>query len=549
MSTLRSIYHIARADYLQRTRSQRFLAVLAFVASLGYVVNVGGLELVYTRDLGGLNFEFYYGESNAAWVGAEAGLVGTFFVTFVGFFLVKNTLARERRTGMDGLVPSMAVSDRLYLLGKWFSNVAVVLTVLVVLAAATVVLHAVNGVGPTRVLPLVWPIVLLAVPLGCVVSGLALLFETIDPLSGSVGNGVYFLGAVLAASAASSASVADGTVPPVVASTEPFGYTAVYAATYDTLVGIVPAYNAGVPVFGQVSGGTVNTFTWAGGEWPMWVYLKRAGFVAAGLLVTVVGTVTFDRFTVDGSGSLLRSILPGGGTDETPESDDGDAAVPGGVDPTADVDVTALVESLTPVRSRESSGIGRLVAAEGRIALAGRRRLWYAGALLLIGVGLFADGLAGIVVPLALLWPVFLLSETGIRTRRHQTRELVVSSSHPVGQLAAEWFVSAAVLAVLLAPVRLSAVLGGDMVALLGLVAAVTFVPSLALALGSYTGTNRAFEALYLAVWYVGPVNGVPVLDFAAATDGVSVTTLLAFTSIGLVLLAGGLLRRSRYLR
>jgi len=77
----------------------------------------------------------------------------------------------------------------------------------------------------------------------------------------------------------------------------------------------------------------------------------------------------------------------------------------------------------------------------------------------------------------------------------------------------------------------------------------VTFVPSLALALGSYTGTNRAFEALYLAVWYVGPVNGVPVLDFAAATDGAGVTTLLAFIGIGVALLASGLLRRSRYLR
>ncbi|MEZ3143624.1 ABC transporter permease [Halobaculum sp. MBLA0143] len=549
MSTLRSVYHIARADYLQRTRSRQFLAVLAFVVSLGYVVSVGGLELVYTRDLGAFDYEFYYGRSNAAWVGTEAALVGTFFVAFGGFYVLKNTLARERRTGMDELLPSMAVSDRLYLLGKWLSNVAVVCTILVVLAAATVVLHAVNGVGQTQIVPLTLPIFLLAVPLGCLVAGVALLFETIDPLSGSAGNAVYFLGTVVVASWAYSAPVAGGVVPPVVAYTEPFGYTAVYAATHDTLTGVVPAYAGGPPVFGQVSGGEEFTFTWTGGGWPGWVYLKWALFAVGGATVAAAGTVTFDRFTAGERGSVLRSLLPVGDSADTETDESSDATVPGGGEPAGDTDVTTLVESLTPVRSRNGGGLGRLLVAEARIALLGRRRVWYLGAVSLFLFGVLADGLRGLVAPVAILWPVFLLSETGVRTRRHQTRELVVSSSHPVGQLAAEWAVGAGVLASLLAPARLPAAAGGDTLALLGFVATVAFVPSFALALGSYTGSTRAFEASYLALWYVGPVNGATAVDFAASTDGVTPATLLGFTAVGVALLGAALLGRSRFLR
>lgn len=546
MSTLRSLYHIARADYYQRTRSQQFLAVLVVAASMGYLVNTGGLELVYTRRLGRTEYEFYYGVSNAAWVGAETALVGSFFLMLAGFYVLKNTLSRERQTGMDGLVSSMAVTDRLYLLGKWLSNVAVVFTILAVLGAASVIIHAANGVGATRLLPLVGPLFLLATPVGFVVAGVALLFETIDPLSGSVGNAVYFVGAVVLLSWAFSTPVSGGSVAPLVAYTEPVGYAAVYAATYDTLTATVQGYSSGVPVFGRVSGGTAYTFTWSGGGWPQWAYLKPLLFAGFGVGLTVVGTVTFDRFSDDGS--LLPATLPLiGDTEPTVDSDSDDATAPG-ADPTPDADVTELVGSLTPVRDRNAGGLWRVVVAEARMTLGGRRLLWYAGGALLVVGGLFAGEVGEALLPVALLWPVFLLSELGVRTRKHQTRELVVSSSHPVGQLAAEWFVGAAVLAVLVGSTVVGPVLGGDTAALLGFVTSVVFVPSFALALGSFTGTGRAFEGVYLLLWYLGPVNGVAVLNFAAPSEGTSLVHLAVFAAVGVVALATALLRRSRLL-
>ncbi len=62
------------------------------------------------------------------------------------------------------------------------------------------------------------------------------------------------------------------------------------------------------------------------------------------------------------------------------------------------------------------------------------------------------------------------------------------------------------------------------------LVSAILFVPSLAQMLGYWTGTRRLFELTYLLLWYIGPLNQVPALDFAGATsETLGTTTPLAF--------------------
>ena len=40
------------------------------------------------------------------------------------------------------------------------------------------------------------------------------------------------------------------------------------------------------------------------------------------------------------------------------------------------------------------------------------------------------------------------------------------------------------------------------------------FIPSLALALGSWSGSNKLFEVVYLLWWYAGPMSQVEALNF-----------------------------------
>ena len=84
---MRIIYHLARADFLERVRRYSFLVMLGLAVFLGYQSAIGNLAL----ELG-----LYRGEYNSAWVGAMMSLIATFFIGWFGFYSSK---ARWRATG------------------------------------------------------------------------------------------------------------------------------------------------------------------------------------------------------------------------------------------------------------------------------------------------------------------------------------------------------------------------------------------------------------------------------------------------------------------
>jgi len=84
--------------------------------------------------------------------------------------------------------------------------------------------------------------------------------------------------------------------------------------------------------------------------------------------------------------------------------------------------------------------------------------------------------------------------------------------------------------------------LAGDPVALLGWLIAIVFIPSLALALGTLTGSGKAFEALYV-FWMYGLAQKAAALDFAGLVPG-SHFYLYAPVAIGLMAIAALARRR-----
>ena len=59
----------------------------------------------------------------------------------------------------------------------------------------------------------------------------------------------------------------------------------------------------------------------------------------------------------------------------------------------------------------------------------------------------------------------------------------------------------------------------GSFGAFLGWLAGAFFVPALALACGAWSHGSKLFEALYVVLWYLGPMQPVPALDFMGASD------------------------------
>ncbi|ELY96931.1 hypothetical protein C482_14824 [Natrialba chahannaoensis JCM 10990] len=569
-ANVRKLYAVARADFLQRIRSRRFVAVLAVIAYIGYVVNTGQIEFAYQVEDGD-TFVNYYGEPTANVIGIKAGLTGSVVLLFGGFFLLKNTLGRDRLHDIDRLLASTPISDRTYLFGKWLSNVAVVSVILATLGFVAIAYHLLNGVGTTDPIALLFPLFLLALPVGAFVGSVALVFETVDRLDGTLGNICYFFLAVmvLAGILPAGESLPED-IPRWITALDLIGLLAVYEVTATAAVNEIPGYSGGVPALGTFGGD--EAFAMSIESWPLWVYLQRLGLFAALIGLVLAAAIPFDRIgSSEGTSSTVQTGLTAtlssanavmsrgresktnGGTDVTVRE-----AV---TDPDSGTASDADIASLTSVETRDSSSFGRLVTAELRLALRGQRWWWYAGALGFVVAPLFTlatssasdvpvDTLRNVVLPLAYVWPIFVWSAMGVRPSRHRMTALVWSSRRPVGQLFSEWIAGVLVGVGIGSGLFVTFFAAGETALALGFVSATLFAPSLAIAAGIWSRTSRVFELTYLLLWYLGPLNGGVLIDFIGVTTGsLEQGVPIAFIGASVVLLGAAIVRRKREIR
>ena len=189
MKSARIIYHLARADFLERVRRYSFLVMLALVVLLGYQTAIGNVRL----QLG-----VYRGEFNSAWIGALMSIISTFFIGWFGFYLVKGSVARDKETGVGQIMATTPMTRPAYMLGKWLSNFAVLMTMIVILAVFGLVIQALSGESTQlNVGAYLSPFVFIVTPVMALVAAFAVLFEAIPFLSGGFGNIVYFFAFVM----------------------------------------------------------------------------------------------------------------------------------------------------------------------------------------------------------------------------------------------------------------------------------------------------------------------------------------------------------------
>ena len=184
MNRARIIYHLARADFLERVRRYSFLVMLGAVVFLGYQAAVGNI---------GVQLGDYRGEFNSAWVGSMMAIIASFFLGWFGFYLVKGSLARDRETGVGQIMATTPLSRPLYTLGKWLSNFAVLISMVAILAIIGIAIQLfANESNQFDFFTLVAPFIYIALPMLALTAALAVLFETIGFLQGGFGNMLYF---------------------------------------------------------------------------------------------------------------------------------------------------------------------------------------------------------------------------------------------------------------------------------------------------------------------------------------------------------------------
>ncbi len=414
-----------------------------------------------------------------------------------------------------------------YTAAKTLSNFAVLACMVVTLMLAAVAMQLIRAEAHSFSLwKLCAPFLLLALPTMLLTASVAVLFETLPVLRGGVGNVIYFFAwtGVLSLGATGF--------------DDPTGLQLLYRSSRQTLQSIDPSnpqnFHFSLTIGGQRA---VRTFLWNGFDWTAHALLMRFAWIAAAASIALLASVFFHRFDPARARIRLRKAAPASDLTVSVEQ----------YHPAA---VTVTAAHLSPAtRTSPASTFLRTAISELRLMLKGQRWWWYAGAAgILIGELVSPDPQvrSGFLLA-AWIWPILLWSQMGCREARSNTEALLFSSERSLSrQFPALWTAGVILALSTGAGVGIRSFLSADWRSLAAYLAASAFIPSLALALGVWSGGSRAFEALYTAWWYMGPAHQMPGLDFMGTTPASSSPG--AYAIAALVLLAAAYLGRLRRL-
>jgi hypothetical protein len=525
MSRARVLFQMARADFIERVRRYSFLLTMVFSLYLGYAIYAGQVTLQLNR---------YHGVANSAWLGSVVALFASVFLSLVGFYVVKNTIQRDRETRVGRILAATPLSKSLYTLGKALSNFAVLGAMILILAAEAIVIQWTrNGMGSVHFFDLLAPVLVFGLCSLCVTAALAVLFETIPGLRGGFGNIVYFflwcflltMSVKLLSSGkpqSSLTSVSDYT-----------GIAAITGQMQAQVHQLDPEYQGGAAfTIGSLDRAT-KTFLWPGLQWTLAILLGRAFWLGVAIILTLLAAGLFDRFDPARESLSLKRVGQRHAI-AAPEAVEGASSQARGAHLTA--------ADLTPfARGRERSRFVALVLAELRLLLRGRAWWWYTVAAGLFVACLFAplaDARSGIIL-VAWLWPALLWSQLGTRESQFSTQALIFSAPRAFPrQILATWTAGVLLAVITGGGLGMHLVFARDWEGLFAWAVGALFIPALALMLGVCTESPKAFEAIYSVWWYIGPLHHIRNLDFIGTESASSTPALYLAASMGLLLVS-----------
>lgn len=527
MRVARVLYHLARADFLERVRRYNFLITLGVTIYLGYVFVPPAHSRYVTMQMAG-----HRGVYNSAYVGSAVAMLTAVFLSLAGFYLVKNALDRDLQTRVGQILATTPLTKPAYTLGKALSNFAVLAVMVVVMALAAGAMQLVRGedmaIHPWQLLA---PFLLILLPVMAVVGSVAILFEAVGWLRRGLGNVTYFFLWIFSLSVlvASEDSGTWGKWNDLMGIATVFPSLSAACESAFPGCGGTKSFSMGLNFKDPGQFWDLTTFRWEGIHWTAGIILSRLVWVGVAVAIGLVAAFFFRRFDPAQESLRLTRKQKRAKAQENGETAEGLASA------------SARPVTLTPlVRSTGGTRLPQLVLAELRLMLKGHLRWWYivAAGLLVASFAVPDAEARQVLAGLAWIWPVVVWSQLGAREARHNTELLVFSSERALyRQLPAAW-----VAGVLLAigtggGFALRLLIARDTHVLFAWLAAALFIPSLALALGVWSGSSKLFEVIYTIWWYVGPMSHAPGLDFMSATPG-SNAPMFYFLAAGLLLAA-----------
>ena len=180
------------------------------------------------------------------------------------------------------------------------------------------------------------------------------------------------------------------------------------------------------------------------------------------------------------------------------------------------------------------------------------RRYAVAGGLIVAALLMPLDSVHRWLLPVAWVWPVLAWSPMGVRESQHHVDQLLFSAGHPLRrQLPATWLVGFTLAIVTASGAWIRFLIDGDSDAVFATLAGALFIPSLALALGTWTISSKVFQIVFLSLWYIGPMQRVVNFDFIGTDPALAMASSVpaTFAAVSVALIAASVLGRARRIR
>jgi hypothetical protein len=518
--TINSVYHIARADFLQRIRSYHFLIALGICVFLIYsfVPPLGSNYVIVSLG----NYRGFY---NSAWIGGMVASCVPFFA-LIGFYLVNYAVKRDEDTGVGQIIATTRINKVQYLSGKLMSNFAVFLVMLLVIAAMTLIMFLIRGeTGHIEFGKLVLPLLFLVAPSLFITACIALFFDSLTSLNRGVVNILYFFLWTFLISITMISPLLDI-----------LGGYVIMPEIRDTLSALHADWNGNHGTGIMVTGSTLNNkiFVWKGMTWTASLLLLRLFWMAASFGLVILASFGFNRFDTSRASSRAHRMPVRIRNKSFPVEDK--AGLPS---------IQWQHVPLPETRFRFFS----IIKAEIRLMVRGKTKSGLIVTVILFSLSIFTPLNFAYQLALPLLWffQILTLSEIGCREIKNRCSEYIFSAAFPLRrQLPAT--LSAAILFMLLLalPVALRLLMKGDLYHVYAIMAGAVFIPVFAITLGILTGGSKFFEVIFTVITYVY-FNEVPLFDFTGAIDGsreLGIPNYLLMISLLLIILAFGVRKR-----
>lgn len=516
-SALRNVITIASTDVRVRLARSSSAVLLVALCIFAYVVVP---DLRTGRAL--MQVNGHRALYNSATIALATSSLCAVLLGMAGFYLISNTVRRDVDTRTGFVIASTPVRNAEYLAGKLVGSVLFLTLIVFVYMLNVMAMQLLRGEAPLEPFTYIAMFVAVLGPVIIVVSGLALMFECVRPLSGRIGDVLYFFvwTTLLGVPAAMSGAAGPGEPSKL----DVFGIAFVINAANGQAAADFHAHP-------EISIGSSRfdpeqaPWRFRGVTWTAPVIVSRvtsALLVLPALLITWLAFARFDPARIrDGGGSSRSSAR-------------GRLSAP-------------LRRALELLRPASWAGPGLVRTTLGEIALTIMLRP-------LVFLGVAAAAVAGILVPstsmrswlLPVTFLALIASLADVATRDRVARvdgiRNGIAGVRDLSMYAKLLAALGVALAFLVVPLVRTTIVAPALA--LSLVIGAAFVAAAAVALGALARTPKLFAGAGLLFLYVVvSTPGAPELDFAgwngAATPAVRIAYSLATLTLSLLAVLG----------